>query len=302
MDRLTIAVTDAPPVCRGLRCNASIGTKSPCQKAITDRPCTGQDGRSTRQVQDNATSTAAAIRAIREYGSTGTLLPMTSGDPVHHVSRAPMLLLLIPSLLIHSAHAADATPLFAVTPYGFVVPGFSYIQDDPEALTAQDGFTLAARLGLESRLQVGDTPGAIAARIEPDILATLFPFPLLSPRPRPGPVRPRIDVRPCLCLPPLSPLPSCVSGSDVRLPDVLPTSRGPSSWGRPFSSPRSIAPRTGQGGQRGWDREGLHRGTRIAGQRAGAARTRGASGTRRGKGRGTSKAQGRPGGRAEAAA
>jgi hypothetical protein len=87
-----------------------------------------------------------------------------------------MFPLLLPLLSLHPATAADNDPLFAVTPYGFVVPGFSYIQDDPEALTAQDGFTLAARLGLESRLQVGNTPGAIAARVEVE----LTPSPLLK--------------------------------------------------------------------------------------------------------------------------
>ena len=87
-------------------------------------------------------------------------------------------LLMAKLLLVQNVYAgpADTDPLFTVTPYGFIIPGFSYIQDDPEALTAQDGFTLAARLGLESRLQVGKTPGVIAARIEVD----LTPAPLLK--------------------------------------------------------------------------------------------------------------------------
>lgn len=65
--------------------------------------------------------------------------------------------------------APDAEPTFAVQPYGFVVPSFTYIADDPRALTAQDGAALAARIGVDSRLAVGKSAGAVAARIEVEL-------------------------------------------------------------------------------------------------------------------------------------
>ncbi len=60
-------------------------------------------------------------------------------------------------------------------PYGFVIPSFTTIQDDPNAITAQDGFQLEARLGAEAKFD-GGRPGLLGANLEID----LTPTPLLK--------------------------------------------------------------------------------------------------------------------------
>lgn len=74
--------------------------------------------------------------------------------------------MLLSLLALSLAHAQDPAggnePPFAVTPYGFVMPSFSWIQDDPAAITAQDGFQFAARLGADASFR--DAP--ISARVE----------------------------------------------------------------------------------------------------------------------------------------
>ncbi|GDX82887.1 hypothetical protein LBMAG42_46980 [Deltaproteobacteria bacterium] len=67
-------------------------------------------------------------------------------------------------LLLLSAALAEE-PKFAVTPYGFVRPGFAWRQDDPSLATDTDGFYVAARMGLEA----GSEAYRVRARIEVEL-------------------------------------------------------------------------------------------------------------------------------------
>ncbi len=83
--------------------------------------------------------------------------------------------MLLALALLPLAHPADpAAPVpekpFTVTPYGFVIPSFSWIQDDPAAITAQDGFQLAARLGAEAKLGVAPIGARVEVELTPDPL------------------------------------------------------------------------------------------------------------------------------------
>lgn len=71
--------------------------------------------------------------------------------------------------ILSAAFAGDESPV-EVTPYGWVRPGFAWIQDDDLVVTDQDGFVLAARFGLEAAF-----PKGFSAEIEAD----LTPEPIL---------------------------------------------------------------------------------------------------------------------------
>ena len=66
---------------------------------------------------------------------------------------------------------APARP-FAVVPYGFLRPGFTWRQDDPALLTDTDGFSALARFGVEAAAE----PIHLRARVEID----LQPAPVLQ--------------------------------------------------------------------------------------------------------------------------
>lgn len=71
-------------------------------------------------------------------------------------------MLLIP--LVSLALADD--PPVEVRPFGYIRPGFRYLQDDPQVVSDQDGFILQGRLGLRA-----DFPKHIRGVIEVDIFA-----------------------------------------------------------------------------------------------------------------------------------
>jgi hypothetical protein len=56
-------------------------------------------------------------------------------------------------LLASLAGATEPVALPTVRPSAWVRPGFTWIADDPTNPTAQDGFTIEARIGVDAALQ-----------------------------------------------------------------------------------------------------------------------------------------------------
>lgn len=66
-------------------------------------------------------------------------------------------------ILLATALAGEESPV-QVTPFGWVRPGFTWVQDDDVVVTDQDGFVLQSRLGLEASF-----PKEISAKVEVDL-------------------------------------------------------------------------------------------------------------------------------------
>ena len=74
----------------------------------------------------------------------------------------PFPLLLV---LLGVANADEPARPFSVVPYGWVQPGFAWRQDDAALLTDTDGFSAAARFGIEATAE----PIQLRARVEVDL-------------------------------------------------------------------------------------------------------------------------------------